>query len=178
MPEKDIYATLVSMADPKNFSKDMAVILVWVALTVAMIYVPVLNETFLRVIFAVPVILFIPGYVLIAAISLEKFFGSAILTRVAYISFSGMCSGSICREGLSVLCLSFCRTRRKYLRARKGMPHQVQRSSDFYAVCPTWEVHAPQQTPLPSQKMPLPPQDEQISADCKQSQPKYRRGHF
>ena len=60
------------MADPKNFSKDMAVILVWVALTVAMIYVPVLNETFLRVIFAVPVILFIPGYVLIAALFPEK----------------------------------------------------------------------------------------------------------
>ncbi len=72
MPEKDIYETLASMADPKNFPKDLAVILIWVALTVAMIYVPVLNETFLRVIFAVPVILFIPGYVLIAALFPEK----------------------------------------------------------------------------------------------------------
>jgi len=72
MPEKDLAATLASMADPKNFPKDLAVILVWVALTIAMIYVPVLNETFLRVIFAVPVILFIPGYVLIAALFPEK----------------------------------------------------------------------------------------------------------
>ncbi len=74
MPEKDISATLASMADPKNFPKDLALILVWVALTVAMIYVPVINETFLRVIFSVPVILFIPGYVLIAALFPEKKF--------------------------------------------------------------------------------------------------------
>lgn len=72
MPDKDIYGTLASMADPKNFPKDLAVILVWVALTIVMIYVPVLNTTFLRVIFAVPVILFIPGYVLIAALFPEK----------------------------------------------------------------------------------------------------------
>ncbi|WP_319378904.1 DUF1616 domain-containing protein [uncultured Methanocorpusculum sp.] len=72
MPEKDISATLASMADPKNFPKDLALILVWVALTVAMIYVPVINDTFLRVIFSVPVILFIPGYVLIAVMFPEK----------------------------------------------------------------------------------------------------------
>ena len=72
MPEKDLAATLANMADPKNFPKDLAVILAWLAITVAMIYVPVVNETFLRVIFAVPVILFIPGYVLIAALFPEK----------------------------------------------------------------------------------------------------------
>ncbi len=72
MPEKDISETLASMADPKNFPKDLAVILIWVALTVAMIYVPVVNEMFLRVLFSVPVILFIPGYVLIAALFPEK----------------------------------------------------------------------------------------------------------
>ncbi len=72
MPEKDIAATLARMADPKNIPRDLVIILFWVALAVLMIYVPVLNETFLRVIFAVPVILFIPGYVLIAALFPEK----------------------------------------------------------------------------------------------------------
>ncbi|HJJ50213.1 MAG TPA: DUF1616 domain-containing protein [Methanocorpusculum sp.] len=72
MPEKDLAATLANMADPKNFPKDLAIILAWLVITIVMIYVPVLNETFLRVIFAVPVILFIPGYVLIAALFPEK----------------------------------------------------------------------------------------------------------
>jgi uncharacterized membrane protein len=36
--------------------------------TVCCIYIPVLNQSFLRVIFALPMILFIPGYTLIAAL--------------------------------------------------------------------------------------------------------------
>lgn len=72
MPDKDLAANLANMANPKNIPKDLVLILIWVALAVLMIYVPVLNETLLRVIFAVPVILFIPGYVLIAALFPEK----------------------------------------------------------------------------------------------------------
>lgn len=40
--------------------------------TVVCIYVPVLNQSFLRIIFALPIILFIPGYVLIAALFPDK----------------------------------------------------------------------------------------------------------
>lgn len=72
MPKTDPYAALAAMADPKNFPKDLAAILIWLAIAVLTIYVPFINETFLRVIFTVPVILFIPGYVLIAALFPEK----------------------------------------------------------------------------------------------------------
>ena len=61
-----------STAVLKNIPKDLLVITVWLILAVLSIYVPVINETFIRVIFTVPVILFIPGYVLISALFPEK----------------------------------------------------------------------------------------------------------
>ena len=61
-----------STAVLKNIPKDLLVITVWLILAVLSIYVPVINETFIRVILTVPVILFIPGYVLIAALFPEK----------------------------------------------------------------------------------------------------------
>lgn len=60
--------SLKEMLKPKNFPKDIALVLIWLAIAVLTIYVPVINESFLRIIFTVPVILFIPGYVLIAAL--------------------------------------------------------------------------------------------------------------
>ena len=72
MEEKNRIDALAEMADPKNIPKDLIVIAVWMLLAVLSIYVPFINETFIRVIFTVPVILFIPGYVLIAALFPEK----------------------------------------------------------------------------------------------------------
>ena len=72
MEDKNRIDALAEMADPKNIPKDLIVIAVWMLLAVLSIYVPFINETFIRVIFIVPVILFIPGYVLIAALFPEK----------------------------------------------------------------------------------------------------------
>ena len=72
MEEKNRIDALAEMADPKNIPKDLIVIAVWMLLAVLSIYVPFINETFIRVIFTVLVILFIPGYVLIAALFPEK----------------------------------------------------------------------------------------------------------
>jgi uncharacterized membrane protein len=54
--------------DPRNIPQDLKIILAWTLGTIATIYIPFLNETFLRIVFALPFILFIPGYVLIAAL--------------------------------------------------------------------------------------------------------------
>lgn len=48
--------------------RDIAGILLWLGIAVLTIYVPYLNESPLRIIFALPVVLFIPGYALIAAL--------------------------------------------------------------------------------------------------------------
>lgn len=48
--------------------RDLAGILLWLGIAVLTIYVPYLNESPLRIIFALPVVLFIPGYALIAAL--------------------------------------------------------------------------------------------------------------
>lgn len=73
MDEKRRADALAEMADPKNIPKDLVVIAIWMLLAIASIYVPFINETFIRVILTVPVILFIPGYVLISALFPEKF---------------------------------------------------------------------------------------------------------
>ena len=48
--------------------RDLVGILLWLGIAVLAIYVPYLNETPLRIVFALPIVLFIPGYALIAAL--------------------------------------------------------------------------------------------------------------
>ena len=47
---------------------DLAVVLSWTALTLLSVYLPVVNQTPLRIVFGLPLVLFVPGYVLIAAL--------------------------------------------------------------------------------------------------------------
>jgi uncharacterized membrane protein len=51
---------------------DLALCAVWIAAAVACIYFPVLNTSPIRIIFALPIVLFIPGYALIAALFPNK----------------------------------------------------------------------------------------------------------
>jgi len=50
------------------FPADLKIAFVWLAVTILAIYLPVLNESPVRVLFALPMILFWPGYCLIAAL--------------------------------------------------------------------------------------------------------------
>jgi len=59
---------LLEAADPRTIPLDLRVIGAWVFVTLAAIYLPVVNQTPLRVAAALPFILFIPGYLLIAAL--------------------------------------------------------------------------------------------------------------
>lgn len=62
------YDTLIEAFTPKKIPPDIIACYLWLAATLLCIYVPVLNATFLRIIFGVAMILFIPGYALIAAL--------------------------------------------------------------------------------------------------------------
>ncbi len=66
--EQDPYDTITEAFAPRAIPRDILFCYAWLACTVLAIYLPVVNGTFLRVIFGVPVILFIPGYALIAAL--------------------------------------------------------------------------------------------------------------
>ena len=50
------------------FPADLTVASAWILATILAIYLPVINSTFLRVLFGIPLVLFIPGYALIAAL--------------------------------------------------------------------------------------------------------------
>jgi uncharacterized membrane protein len=47
---------------------DMKIVLIWTTLCIISIYTPVINQSFIRLILALPLILFIPGYVLTAVL--------------------------------------------------------------------------------------------------------------
>ena len=48
--------------------RDIKIVMLWTALCIVSIYTPVINQSFLRIFLALPLILFIPGYVLLAAL--------------------------------------------------------------------------------------------------------------
>ena len=52
----------------QEFPLDLTLVVVWLAASIVVIYLPILNETILRIVLTLPVILFIPGYCLIAAL--------------------------------------------------------------------------------------------------------------
>lgn len=56
------------LADAVRPPADLAAALAWTALTLLSVYLPVVNQTPLRVVFGLPLVLFVPGYVLIAAL--------------------------------------------------------------------------------------------------------------
>ncbi|TAJ45310.1 DUF1616 domain-containing protein [Methanofollis fontis] len=59
---------IVEALEPGAVQKDLLAIALWTVATVLCIYLPVLNESVLRVVFGLPMVLFIPGYALIAAL--------------------------------------------------------------------------------------------------------------
>lgn len=56
----------------KKIPEDLLIILIWTALTIVFILVPYLEDTFIRTILGIPMVLFIPGYMLIAALFPKK----------------------------------------------------------------------------------------------------------
>ncbi|HOT03353.1 MAG TPA: DUF1616 domain-containing protein [Methanolinea sp.] len=59
---------LFSSFSPENTPADLVVVYLWTFLSALAIYAPVVNETPFRVILALPMVLFFPGYSLIAAL--------------------------------------------------------------------------------------------------------------
>ena len=62
------YDTIIEAFSARTIPYDLAACYAWLAATLLSIYLPGVNGTFLRVVFGIPVILFIPGYALIAAL--------------------------------------------------------------------------------------------------------------
>ena len=66
-PEQE-HDLLSSLNGKSGLPWDMKIVLLWTALCIVSIYTPVINQSFLRLILVLLLILFIPGYVLLAAL--------------------------------------------------------------------------------------------------------------
>ena len=68
MPEKQPPTTISPVFSRQEIPADLILVVVWLTASIAAIYLPFLNETPARVVLAIPVILFLPGYCLLAAL--------------------------------------------------------------------------------------------------------------
>ncbi len=69
IPPQDLnFIDLITSLFRKYFPADLLIIAIWLILSISTIYLPLLNSSPLRIIFALPLVLFIPGYCLIAAL--------------------------------------------------------------------------------------------------------------
>jgi uncharacterized membrane protein len=68
LPEDTRIGKIYSAFFRQEFPADLMLVVLWLVAGIVAIYLPVLNETPVRVVLALPVILFIPGYCLIAAL--------------------------------------------------------------------------------------------------------------
>ncbi len=66
--ERHPYDTFIDAFVLTKIPADLLACVLWLAGALLTIYIPYLNESFLRVLFGVPLVLFIPGYALIAAL--------------------------------------------------------------------------------------------------------------
>jgi uncharacterized membrane protein len=68
LPEDTRIKKIYSAFFRQEFPADLTLVVVWLAAGIVAIYLPILNQTPVLVVFALPVVLFIPGYCLIAAL--------------------------------------------------------------------------------------------------------------
>ena len=65
---KQVFKKIYSAFFRQEFSADLTLIVVWLAVTIIVNYLAILDQTPIPMIFALPVILIIPGYCLLAAL--------------------------------------------------------------------------------------------------------------
>lgn len=68
IPEKKPGRKIYSAFFKQDFPADLAFVVVWLVAGIGAIYLPVLNDTPIRIVLVIPLVLFIPGYCLIAAL--------------------------------------------------------------------------------------------------------------
>ena len=68
MTSETIAGTLIGSLDPRTIPSDLKAVYLWVFLALTGIYAPIISESPFRVIFVLPLILFISGYLLTAAL--------------------------------------------------------------------------------------------------------------
>lgn len=86
VPDQDVHSfeTFYAAFFETKFFPDLKLILVWLIVSAVCIYLPILSTSPFRIIFTLPVVLFIPGYALIAAL----FPGSGELDLIERIALS------------------------------------------------------------------------------------------
>jgi len=72
LSEKTRIEKIYSAIFKQKFPVDLALVVVWLVASIVAIYLPLLNATPLRIMLALPIVLFIPGYCLIAALFPKK----------------------------------------------------------------------------------------------------------
>jgi uncharacterized membrane protein len=68
MPPETTAGLLISSLNPRTVPLDLKSIYLWISLALVSVYAPVISESPLRAVLVLPLLLFIPGYLLVAAL--------------------------------------------------------------------------------------------------------------
>jgi len=69
---EDILESIDKAIIEERIFSDLKIIVFWIIISVILFYVPVLNTSIIRIIFALPITLFIPGYILLTVLYPQK----------------------------------------------------------------------------------------------------------
>jgi uncharacterized membrane protein len=72
LSEKTRTEKIYSAFFEQEFPADLTLMVLWLAVAIGVIFLPILNDSILRIILSLPMVLFIPGYCLIAALFPKK----------------------------------------------------------------------------------------------------------
>jgi len=72
LSEKKRFENIYSAFFKQEFPADLALVIVWLIISIAAIYLPLLSETPIRIVFVIPLVLFVPGYCFVAALFPKK----------------------------------------------------------------------------------------------------------
>jgi len=68
LSEETFFEKIYSTFFHQKFPADLAIAVVWLVAGIGAIYLPILNETPIKIVLTIPLVIFIPGYCVIAAL--------------------------------------------------------------------------------------------------------------
>lgn len=126
----------------ENIPSDILIILVWIVMTLIFVITPVLNNSFIRTILAIPMVIFIPGYVSMAVLfpsrrsmNITEHISLSVGLSIAIVSLLGLLLNATFEITLIPILVMLCIYNTIFaiiaMDIRRRLPEDIQFSIEF-----------------------------------------------